>query len=76
MAGAEDREVWERRPFPFERLVRDAQLSAAEFRVVMRKASRSSGPCGPLNSAFATRPPGRVANDLHNLRGQSGMPKT
>ena len=37
MAGAEDREVWERRPFPLERLVRDARVSASQFRVVMRK---------------------------------------
>jgi hypothetical protein len=51
MAGAEDREVWERRPFPLERLVRDARPSASQFRIVMRKTSRASGPPGPLNSA-------------------------
>ena len=42
MAGAEDRKVWERRPFPLERLVRDARVSASQFCIVMRKTSRAS----------------------------------
>jgi len=47
---------------PLERLVSDARLSESRFRVFMRKTSRASGPAGPLNSALAKRPPGRVAN--------------
>jgi hypothetical protein len=46
MGGAEDRGVWERRPFPLERLVRDARPSASQFRILMRKTSRASGPSG------------------------------
>ena len=75
--------------FPFERLVRDAQLSAAQFRIVMRKRSRSGGPCGPLNSAFqgaliraleqsarTDLPPGRSSARGRSRRARSGAART
>jgi hypothetical protein len=68
MAGAEDPEVWERRPFPLERLVRDARISARRsFASLCEKQVDRADPLG--RSTRRSRRAQRGANDAVNQRG-------
>src|SRR4030042_896207 len=64
MAGAEDREVWGRRPFPLERLIRDARISARRsFALSCEKQVDRADP--PGRSTRRSRRAQRGANARH-----------